>query len=332
MHPITRRIWDLPESAHTPEAVYRDRRQRRREFLTAVGRTGAGIGVAAALAPLAGCMPTPEEIESGGAVAPLPQGQAGLYPAARDPRFDYGRPETPRLAAAQHTNFYEFTSSKDVFRHVGPFEPSPWSFEVTGLCARPRTFDLDDVYREFRLQERAYRHRCVETWAMCVPWTGFPLRELLAAVEPRPEAKFVEFVTAARPDEMPQLARNTSYPWPYTEGLTLAEALNDLTFVAVGIYGGPLPKQHGAPIRIVIPWKYGYKSGKSIVAIRLVDTQPRTFWNSLIPHEYDFSANVNPGAPHPRWSQSSEWMLGTGERYPTTIYNGYGEQVGGLYG
>lgn len=331
MTPIVRRPWDVPEPRHTPESVYRRRELYRREFLKSLGQVAALSGGAAGLLSALGCMPSLEEVDAAGAIAPLPQTQAALYPAPRDPRFEYGRPETDRLAAAAYTNFYEFTSEKDGYRHVGQFQPSPWSFEVRGLCARPRTFDLDDVYREFSLEERAYRHRCVETWAMCVPWTGFPLRKLLEVVEPGPAARYVEFVTAERPAEMPHLARSRRYPWPYTEGLTLAEALHELTFVATGVYGAPLPKQHGAPLRIVIPWKYGYKSIKSIVAIRLTDVQPRTFWNTLIPHEYDFTANVDPQVPHPRWSQSREWMLGTGATYPTQVYNGYGEYVGALY-
>lgn len=330
MQPIRRRIWDVPESRHTPERVYWDRARQRREFLQSLGRAAAVSGGLATLLGAVGCMPTPEEIESGGRVAALPAQQASLYPAARDSRFEYGRPETDRLEAAKFTNFYEFSSGKDCYRHVEPFQPTPWSVAITGLCAKPQTLTLDDFYQRFTLQERAYRHRCVETWAMCVPWTGFPLQELLAAVEPTAAAKYVAFETVERPAEMPQQSRS-GFPWPYTEGLTLAEALNELTFVAVGIYGAPLPKQHGAPLRIVIPWKYGYKSGKSIVRITLTDQPPATFWNTLIPHEYDFSANVDPEIPHPRWSQATEWMLGSGETYRTVQYNGYGEFVGGLY-
>lgn len=331
MQPILRRVWDVPECRHTPEVVYRDRRRHRREFLQTVGRSVAAASGLGTLLSVPGCMPTPEEVESAGQVEPLPLTQAELYPARRDDRFEYGRAETDRFEAARYTNFYEFASSKDCYKYVGPFEPQPWSVEVTGLCAKPRKFDLDDVYAAFALSERAYRHRCVETWAMCVPWTGFPLRELLAAVEPTAAAKYVEFQTVQRPEQMPGQADSEWYPWPYTEGLTLAEALHELTFVATGIYGAPLPKQHGAPIRIVIPWKYGYKSIKSIVRVNLTDTPPATFWNTLIPHEYDFPALVDPDVPHPRWSQATEWMLGTQETYQTVKYNGYGEFVANLY-
>jgi sulfoxide reductase catalytic subunit YedY len=202
---------------------------------------------------------------------------------------------------------------------------------VDGLCAKPTKFDLDDLYRRMPLEERQYRHRCVETWSMCVPWTGFPLRELLKAVEPKPEARFVAFETFDRPEVAPHRASSVGYPWPYTEGLTMAEATNELVLLATGMYGHPLLKQNGAPIRLVVPWKYGYKSIKSIVRIRLTDTQPATFWNTIQPAEYDFQANVNPDVPHPRWSQRSERMLGTGAMFDTVLYNGYGEFVGDLY-
>lgn len=323
---IVRRPWDLPEHRHTSEAHYGQRRLLRREFLRSAGSAGCG----AVLASLAGCnRPTPEEIVSAGKVETV----AALdeyYPAPRRPDFEYGRPETLALDAAQYTNFYEFAFSKAVFRYVDKFRPSPWTVTVDGLCAKPRQFDIDDLHRLFGLEERAYRHRCVETWAMCVPWTGFPLGKLLAMVEPAPTAKFVEFQTFHRPDEAPN-QDDPSQPWPYTEGLTIDEARNELTLLATGIFGGPLPKQHGAPVRLVVPWKYGYKGIKSIVRISLTDAQPATFWNTIAPHEYDFPALVDPQVPHPRWSQATEWMLGTREEYPTQKYNGYGEFVGALY-
>ncbi len=260
----------------------------------------------------------------------LPRDFEELFPAQRSSGYEYGRPETAQVEAASYANFYEFTSRKSVYEYVDRFDPWPWTVEVSGLCHRPRTFDMSDIYREFDSEERAYRHRCVETWAMCVPWTGFPLRRLLEAVEPRSSARFVQFETFNRPDQAPAMA-DLTYPWPYVEGLTLQEATHPLAFLATGIYGAPLPRQHGPPIRLVVPWKYGYKSIKSIVKIRLVAEQPATFWNTLIPQEYSFSANVDPQVPHPRWSQESEWMLGTRERYPTVKYNGYGDLVGHLY-
>jgi sulfoxide reductase catalytic subunit YedY len=203
--------------------------------------------------------------------------------------------------------------------------------EVSGLVHKPRAFDVDDLLRLMPIEERLYRLRCVEAWSMAVPWTGFPLRALLDLVEPQGKATHVSMTTFYKPfTARGQLA--FWYPWPYHEGLTLAEAMNELTFLAVGIYGHPLPKQHGAPVRLVVPWKYGYKSIKSIVKIELIDYQPPTFWNTLQGLEYDFAANVNPNVPHPRWSQARERLIGFAGRYvPTEIYNGYGKYVAGLY-
>jgi sulfoxide reductase catalytic subunit YedY len=324
---IIRRPWDLPQRLITDEAVYRQRRQHRREFLAAMG------GALGALA-FAGCQqkPTSEELQAAAGV-PVPTAPGGhsVYPAPRNPLYEYGRDETLADDAAAFTNFFEFTTAKSVYRHVARFQPLPWSVKVDGLCDRPTTFDMDDLYQTFAFEERAYRHRCVETWAMCIPWTGFPLADLIQHVGPQAKATFVRFETFNRPDEAPGIARDDSYPWPYTEGLTLAEATNELAFIATGVYAQPLPKQHGAPVRLVVPWKYGFKSIKSIVRITLTDERPATFWNTVGPREYDFEANVNPAVPHPRWSQRTEYMLGTRERFPTQIYNGYGEFVGSLY-
>lgn len=329
MHVIVHQPWHVPESQHTPRSIFDSRRQHRREFLRLMGFASSGLALGAGLT---GCSrPTDSEIAAAGQPQPLPDEFSALYPAARNETFTYGRPETSRREAAEYANFYEFAGSKDVYRYVARFNPTPWSFQVDGLCAKPRTFDLDDVYRTFTLEERAYRHRCVETWAMCVPWTGFPLRTLLEQVQPAPKAKYVRFETFLRPDEAAHQS-NSDYPWPYTEGLTIDEARNELAFLATGIFGEPLPKQHGAPIRLVVPWKYGYKGIKSLVRITLTDQPPATFWNTLAPHEYDFPANVDPDAPHPRWSQATEWMLGTYERYETQKYNGYGVYVAALYG
>jgi sulfoxide reductase catalytic subunit YedY len=202
--------------------------------------------------------------------------------------------------------------------------------EVAGLVVRPRTYDIDDLVRAFPLEERVYRHRCVEAWAMAVPWTGFPLAALIQSAEPLPAARFVRFVSFHRPSQAGGQS-DRSQPWPYNEGLTLDEATNELAFIATGMYGHPLLKQHGAPVRLVVPWKYGFKSAKSIVRVELTARQPATFWNTMAPHEYDFAANVNPDVPHPRWSQRTERMLGTDEVRPTQLYNGYGEWVAKLY-
>lgn len=322
MNYFVRRPWDLPDRLLTPEPLVLHR-QGRREFLASLGLP---MGLCLTAPWLSGCHPAPEEK----ILSTIVETGQGHYPARRADAFDYGRPETHRRDAAEFTNFYEFTSRKTVYEYVAGFQPSPWSFEVAGLCRNPRRFDLDDIYRLFPLEERAYRHRCVETWAMCVPWTGFPLSELLKLVDPLPAARFVRFETFFRPGEAPR-QEYSEYPWPYTEGLTIAEALHPLTLLATGIFGQPLLKQHGAPIRLVVPWKYGFKSIKSIVRIELTAEQPATFWNTLNPHEYGFEANVDPDVPHPRWSQEMEWMLGTRERYRTQKYNGYGEYVAALY-
>jgi methionine sulfoxide reductase catalytic subunit len=346
MNYIVRKPWDLPQRLHTPEGAKRPGRLPRRDFLASVANTIAAAGL---MTLATGCNEgTDGEVLSAGktdpvATVPAENGDDAMagagapppsekYPAERDTRFEYGRDETREVEAARYTNFYEFTTFKSAWRNVGKFQPHPWTVEVDGLCSKPQTFDLDDLIRQMPLEERQYRHRCVETWAMCVPWTGFPLHKLIRLVEPQPAARFVAFETFDRPEQAPNRSESGSYPWPYVEGLTLEEATNELTLLATGMYGHPLLKQHGAPIRLVVPWKYGFKSIKSIVKITLTATQPATFWNTIQPQEYDFEANVNPDVPHPRWSQRTEKMLGTGERFATVLYNGYGEFVGNLYG
>ena len=249
----------------------------------------------------------------------------------RNTEFEYGRPETAKRAALEFTNFYEFSGAKSSWQLVGKFKPLPWQVVVNGECMKPQTFDIDDIIRKFPLEERAYRHRCVETWAMCVPWIGFPLHKLLKTVEPKASAKYVRFESFHRPDEAPGFNSSPNYPWPYLEGLRIEEAMNELTLLTTGMFGEPLAKQNGAPIRIVCPWKYGFKCIKSIVKITLTSSKTPTFWTSMAPREYKFTANVDPTVSHPRWSQRSEWMLGTRERFPTKKYNGYGRWVGELY-
>ncbi|MDX1567946.1 MAG: protein-methionine-sulfoxide reductase catalytic subunit MsrP, partial [Longimicrobiales bacterium] len=203
--------------------------------------------------------------------------------------------------------------------------------EVAGEVENPGTFDVADLERELGLEERIYRHRCVEAWAMTVPWTGFPLRKLLDRVQPLSSANYIRFVSFDRPEQAVGQRTQNWYPWPYYEALRMDEARNELTMVVTGIYGEPMPKQHGAPVRIVTPWKYGYKSPKSIVRMEFVREQPPTFWNDMAPSEYGFFSNVNPEVPHPRWSQAEEEMIGTGEVYPTEVFNGYGEWVADMY-
>jgi sulfoxide reductase catalytic subunit YedY len=252
---------------------------------------------------------------------------------------DAGRPLTSQIAASSYNNFYEFGGSKQIWRAAQALPTKHWQVEISGLVHRPRIYDLTDLTRAFPLEERIYRFRCVEAWAMVIPWIGFPMQALLKAVEPTSQAKFVRFTSFYDPEICPgpNLWTGTQLPWPYTEGLRIEEMANELAFFAVGIYGQLLPKQHGAPLRMVLPWKYGFKGAKSIVKIDFLAQQPITFWHGLSPNEYGFEANVNPNVPHPRWSQAQEQLIGTGphpylwQQQPTRLYNGYEEYVGDLY-
>jgi len=237
---------------------------------------------------------------------------------------------TPYNVVTNYNNYYEFSLGKeDVVVYTASFKTSPWKVDVSGLVRQPKTFDLDDLLK-FGQEERIYRLRCVEAWSMVIPWIGFPLRKLLDAVEPTPEAKFVRFETILAPEQMPG-QRSGGFGWPYAEGLRLDEAMHDLTILATGLYGKPLPPQDGAPIRLVVPWKYGFKDIKSIVKIALVAEMPATFWSSYAPDEYGFYANVNPDVPHPRWSQATERRIGESGRRRTLLFNGYAEEVARLY-
>lgn len=312
--------WHVPASAATAESTWRDRRRF-------IGELGAGAASLFAV----GCG---RPAGPGDPLATTPQSPtSGLYPAPRNPAFGaIERPLTQERLAAVFNNFYEFGTDKDaVWKQVAAFRTRPWKLEVAGLCAKPAVFEIDDLVRQVTLEERIYRFRCVEAWSMVVPWTGFPLAELLRRVEPTADARYLRLVTADRPDQMPGARAQPWFPWPYYEAISLDEALHPLALLATGIYGHELPKQHGAPIRLVVPWKYGFKSIKSVARIELVPKRPPTFWNALQPHEYGFAGNVDPREPHPRWSQASERVLGTGERIPTLLYNGYAEQVAGLY-
>lgn len=308
---ILRPEWHLPESHVTPERDY----LRRRDFLRHLGLAGIGLATA---------------FRSGALAQDTPAGSP--FPSPRNPDFVPRTPITPERLALTYNNFYEFSTTKDrVHRLVDRFQVRPWKLEVTGLCEKPMSIDIDELLRRYPHEERVYRFRCVEAWSMVVPWTGFPLSRLLQDVQPKAEARFVRLQTAVKPAEMPGISRLADYPWPYTEGLRIDEAMNPLVLLATGLYGKPMPKQNGAPVRLVVPWKYGYKSIKSIVRIELVEKQPATLWETLLPSEYPFESNVDPGVPHPRWSQATERVLGTGERIPTLKYNGYGEQVAHLY-
>jgi methionine sulfoxide reductase catalytic subunit len=301
-----RRGWEIPETHATPESVFLNRR--------------ALIGGAAGLA--AGSL-----LGGHGARAAADE---PLYPAARNPAYTLDRALTPERFSGDYNNFYEFGTSKSVLPAANALKTQPWILKIDGLVEKPFEIGVDDLIRKVGLEERLYRHRCVEAWSMAVPWTGFPLAKLVALAKPASGAKYIRFETFLDKAMAPG-QRAFFYPWPYTEGLTLAEAGNDLAFVVTGVYGKPLPNQFGAPIRVAVPWKYGFKSAKSLVKVSFTAERPKTFWQGLQASEYGFWANVNPAVPHPRWSQATERVLGTDQRVPTLIYNGYGEQVAGLY-
>jgi methionine sulfoxide reductase catalytic subunit len=255
--------------------------------------------------------------------------------------FSTGEKQTPLQDATHYNNFYEFGTGKDdPAANSGDFKPLPWTVKVDGLVNHPRTIDMAELLKTMPLEERIYRMRCVEAWSMVIPWIGFPLAALLKQAEPQNSAKYVAFTSVVRPEQMPgQRGLLPSIDWPYVEGLRLDEAMHPLTILSVGLYGETLPNQNGAPIRLVVPWKYGFKGIKSIVRISLVETMPPTSWNKLAPDEYGFFANVNPEVDHPRWSQATERPIGTGgggffgggDRKKTLMFNGYGEQVASLY-
>ncbi len=316
MHYLRKPDWAIPEGGSTPEWVYMN---RRRFLMGALGVLAGGIAGGAHLADAAqkaSDEPSEPTID--------------LYPARRNPNFILDRPLTNESIAATYNNFYEFGPVKTIYWLAQRLKTRPWQLRVEGLVRKPRVFDIDDLIRSMPLEERLYRFRCVEAWAMAVPWTGFPFSALIRAVEPKSEARFVKLTTFLdRTVAFGQL--RFWYPWPYVEGLTMEEAANDLAMLATGIYGKPLPKQHGAPIRLVTPWKYGFKNIKSIVSVEFVKERPKTFWELVAPDEYGFWANVNPKVPHPRWSQAEERMIGTDEVRPTQIFNGYGKWVASLY-
>jgi len=285
----------------------------RRAFLKAAGIfTGSAI--------LAACAPKGSS-ETEGSSTPISTGQTD----------EFGDPTTSFDDVTHYNNYYEFSERKEAVVPLSKdFKPKPWTVEVYGLVNKPKTYGIEDLLAKFAQAERIYRLRCVEGWSMVIPWTGFPLASLLKEVEPTSDAKFVRFETIMRHSEMKGQG-NPFYEWPYEEGLRLDEAMHDLTILATGLYGISLPNQNGAPIRLVVPWKYGFKSIKAIVKIELTDTQPNTFWKTVSPKEYGFYSNVNPNHPHPRWSQATERRIGELNRRPTLMFNGYGDQVAHLY-
>lgn len=311
MNVIRRRAWDLPERFATPEATFLDRRT----FLAGMG--AAGI----ALSP---------EIAQAQRVTDLPDPSRDLYPAKRNEAYVLDRAVTDEAANGNYNNFYEFGTTKTIAKAAQALPIRPWTVKIDGLVEKPQELGIDDIVRRIPLEERLYRHRCVEAWGMAIPWSGFPMAKLVELAQPLSSAKYVKMETFLDKRIAPG-QRQTWYPWPYVEGLTMAEATNELTFLATGAYGKPIAKQHGAPIRLAVPWKYGFKAIKSIVRFSFVEERPKTFWEGLQAAEYGFWANVNPEVPHPRWSQASEQVLGTNDRRPTLLFNGYGDQVAHLY-
>lgn len=327
------RDWDRPGIEITPEQLY----LTRRTWLKAAGVAGAGmLAPASTLTLLAGCSDTASAQTAGSgrrAARAIPKALRDLYPAKRNPAYIVeGRTMTPESVATSYNNFYEFDPmSKTAPAHlVANWKVRPWEVQIGGLVKNPVKIDADDLARKMGLEERVYRLRCVEAWSMVIPWTGFEMRKLINWVEPLGSAKFVRFVSFLDPEAAPG-QNNKGYRWPYYEALRLDEAMNPLALFVTGMYGKPLPKQSGAPIRAIVPWKYGYKSPKSIVKIEFVEKQPHTFWNDQAPNEYSFLSNVDPKVPHPRWSQETERVVGQAKRIPTLPYNGYAEQVAQLY-
>jgi sulfoxide reductase catalytic subunit YedY len=318
-----RKGWELPEAAATPESVYLNRRTLLR-----------GMGLGAAMLGTTGLAACGDEASAENEVAQLadlpPDPSASLYPVKRNLRYKVERPLTDEDLATTYTNFYEFGSSKNIWRAAQSLPIRPWTVTFDGMVEETKTVAIDDLLAAMPLEERVYRFRCVEAWAMTVPWSGFPMKALIDYAKPLSSAKYVVMQTFQNADVAPG-QRQYWYPWPYIEGLTVAEATNELAFMATGIYGKPLPRQNGAPIRLITPWKYGFKSIKSIVRISFTDKRPVSFWEELQAREYGFWANVNPEVPHPRWSQATERLLGSDERVPSTLFNGYGEYVADLY-
>ena len=312
-----KRGWEIPESQATPESVFHNRRR---------------LLKAAAAGPLllgaAGLLTACDDMESVAAESDDPS--AKLYPVGRNPEYTLDRPVTDEQLATTYNNYYEFGSSKNIWQKAQSLPLRPWTVTLDGMVEQRMEIAIDDLLAKMPLEERVYRHRCVEAWSMAVPYSGFPLKALVDLARPLSSAKYVKMTTFQDPD-VAGGQRAAWYPWPYVEGLTMAEATHHLAFIATGLYGKPIPKQNGAPLRLAVPWKYGFKHIKGIVRFEFTDQRPKSFWEEIQGSEYGFWANVNPEVPHPRWSQATERVLGQDERVPTLLYNGYGEYVADLY-
>ncbi|PNW44155.1 UNVERIFIED_CONTAM: mononuclear molybdenum enzyme YedY [Euhalothece sp. KZN 001] len=317
--------WQKERSPITAKRLYLNRRHFIKSLI------GASLGATAF--SLTGCQTSESKQALKNSLK-----QPKISPLTTNPNFaSVERPITDEILAGSYNNFYEFGGNKSIWLKAQNLPTENWKVEVTGLVNNPKTYDLDEIKKQFPIEERIYRFRCVEAWSMVLPWVGFPMRELIKAVEPTAKAKFVRFTSRYDSEIMPGPTLHFGgLPWPYTESLRLDEMANELAFFAIGIYGEELPKQHGAPIRAVLPWKYGFKGAKSIVKIEFVAEQPDTYWHTLVPNEYGLIANVNPDVPHPRWSQATEKFISNGpnlswEMKETQLYNGYGEYVAALY-
>ena len=298
-----KKSWEISESSVTDESYFRNRRS----FISSLGKSALMFSL-------------------------YPSFSLASYQTTNklNEKYFLPLPYTSEKLATTYTNFYEFGSSKNIWRRASKLKVDNWSFKIDGLVKKKKTFDIDKLKKLIGLEERIYRFRCVEGWAMVVPWLGFPVNKILEIVDPDKDANYVRFETFYDPKIAPG-QKQSWYPWPYVEGISLEEAKNDLAFFATGMYGKDLPNQNGAPLRLVLPWKYGFKSIKSIVKITFTKEKPIGLWEKLAPKEYGFWANVNPNVPHPRWSQSKEQLLGTNEFQKTQIYNGYEENVSYLY-
>jgi sulfoxide reductase catalytic subunit YedY len=328
----------LPKEPNGDEITSEAHHASRREFIrNAALFLGTASAMGGSLVYLAGGAKSSKAPATEGwsdgertSAGPEPQDASDLH-AAKNASFDTDEPKTSRDSITTYNNYYEFGQSKsDPAENADRLTLRPWTIALEGEIKKPVTLDVDTLIRWFPLEERVYRMRCVEAWSMVIPWMGFPLADLIARLEPTSRAKYVAFETLYRPSEMLEQKRKVLI-WPYVEGLRIDEAMNPLALLAVGLYGNILPKQNGAPIRLVVPWKYGFKGIKAIVRMRFQETQPKTTWNIAAPSEYGFFANVNPAVDHPRWSQATERRVGDLKRRPTLPFNGYAEHVAVLY-
>lgn len=309
------RGWERPEREATDESLF----LRRRQLIKSLA--AGPILLSSAAVFLTACE---EEAKA------EPDPSADLYPVKQNLRYRLDRPITDEAEATKYNNFYEFGSHKQIASRAQAMKIRPWQVRIDGMVEQEQLLDIDDLLRRMPLEERLYRHRCVEAWSMDVPWSGFPMKALVDMARPLSTARYVVMETATDKETMPGLAQSW-YPWPYIDGLTIEEATNELAFLVTGAYGKPVPKQMGAPLRLAVPWKFGFKSIKSIVRFTFTDKRPVNFWEAVQGSEYGFWANVNPDVPHRRWSQATERVLGGDERVPTRLYNGYGEYVAHLY-